>query len=266
MTQEIATIIDRQPVLPLPGLVSSEARAVEHNLQGHLKKVYKSQFPYDDQFDFDIMAKLPWIHSVFSKDNFDDFFLACTPYNLINEGVQHEASAVPFQLLQIVGNYWYTARALKCLVKFICHPTHEYRLQLQWLPSVYFKTLAAAQVRYPEFGTLNFKGQRWEMNIKQQQNYEFDLTSTMPYLRRRTTQKTVPWALTEGSVFSYRGNSSRNSDLSPCFGLLAVVPMNTFQYSTIAPDTFQVVVSFVYDGLETSEPRGILGSLIMSDV
>lgn len=266
MAQQLTTTIDRQPLIPDPGVISSEQHILEHNLQGHLRKVYKSQFPYDDVFDFDAMAKLPWIHTTLTKDEFDSFFLACTPSNMIKQGVTGQSPAVPWQLAQIVGNYWYSARALKMMVKIISHATHEYRVQVQWLPSVYFPTIAAAQIIYPEFGTLAFKGQRWEINIKQQQNYEFDLVGTMAYLRRRTTQKVAPWNIADGNGFSYHGDSSRCVDVSPSFGCVCIVPMNTFYYSAIAPSTFGAIISFVFDGLETSEPRGIIGSLIGSDV
>lgn len=267
MAQELATTIDRQPVLPELGVISSEQRTLDHDLQGHLRKVYKSQFPYDDVFDFDVMAKLPFIHTVLAKPDFETWFLACTPKNLLEKGVSTPSNtAVPWQLLQIFGNYWYSAAKLKMMMKIVCHPTHEQRLLVQWLPSVYFSTLAAAQIVYPEFGTVNFKGQRWEINIKQQQNYEFDLTGTMAYLRRRTTQKIAPWSIAEDSVFSYRGDSTQNVDLSPSFGVVCVVPINTFQTSVIAPDMYSVIVSFCYEGLETSEPRGVIGSLINTDV
>lgn len=266
MAQELATTIDKQPVLPAPGVLSSEQRTLEHNLQGHLRKVYRSLFSYDDVYDFDVMAKLPWIHTVLEKAQLDVWYFACTPRNMATDGVNTSNAAVPWQITQILGNYWYSATKLIMMMKIVCHPTHQYRFQVQWLPSVYFKTLADAQTIYPEFGTLAFKGQRWEVNIKQQQNYQFDLTGTMSYLRRRTTQKSTPWPLAEGSGFNYRGNSTNNTDLSPCFGIVTVVPVNTFQSSAIAPDNFSAIVSFCFDGLETSEPRGIIGSLILSDV
>lgn len=266
MAQQLATTIDKQPVLPAAGVISSEQRTLEHNLQGHLRKVYRSQFPYDDVFDFDVMAKMPWIHTVLAKADFDNWFFACTPFNMATRGVLTNTAAVPWQIVQILGNYWYSARKLVMMVKIVCHPTHEYRLQVQWLPSVYFPNLADAQVVYPEFGTLNFRGQRWEINIKQQQNYQFDLEGTMAYLRRRTTQRIAPWPIAEDSGFVYRSASDKNQDLSPCFGIVAIVPVNTFQTSNIAPNNFGAIISFCFDGLETSEPRGVIGSLLISDV